>query len=335
MTNKRILVTGATGFVGRHLVAALLARGSHLSLAVRSDQRVDPIVRSNELVRVICCGDLADAELSSAFTDIDRVVHVAGLAHVAKADADSAAAKFEKANVAATKSLVMESLRHDLRTFINISSIRSVAGNTSAVYITDDTNPAPDGEYGKSKLAAERIVSEQLGRHCMAISLRPPLIVGADARGNWANLQKLARSGLPLPFASIRNQRHYLSIQTLIEALCHLLDRPARPDQSGNYCIADPQPITLPALITQLRRGMGLGPRLFSCPPFVFDWIGAATGRRRQLAALTGPLHIDATRFNQTFEFESTLSLDEAIRISGAGFNSLARSTNSHRQDMR
>lgn len=159
-----------------------------------------------------------------------------------------------------------------------------------------------------------------------AISLRPPLVVGAHARGNWAALQKLARSGLPLPFGSLNPKRSFASVQTLTDAILTLCNGPPDPALSGNYCIADPEPLSVSEVITALRDGMNMAPRLFNCPTNVFAMIGLITGRQRQLSGLIGSLEVDPSRFYARFGFHPMMTLVEAIRRSGAEYIGRTRS---------
>ena len=104
-------------------------------------------------------------------------------------------------------------------------------------------------------------------------------IVGAEARGNWALLERLAASGLPLPFASIVNRRSFVGVETLCEAISALICQTPESRLSGNYCIADEETLSLPDVIGELRQGMGMSPRIFACPPAIFAALGQLTGR--------------------------------------------------------
>ena len=129
--------------------------------------------------------------------------------------------------------------------------------------------------------------------------------------------QRLAATGLPLPFASVRNRRSLIGIRTLVEALDRLCTGRWPPDKSGNYCLADAESLSLPAIVTELRRGMGLPPRLFPCPPGVLKVLAAAANRQQMAAGLLGDLRVDAGRFQATFDFTPTQDLAASIAQSG------------------
>lgn len=323
MIKNRILVTGASGFIGRATVAMLLERGLSVSLALRDGSHM-PWPVDNDQLKVFVTGDLAAddfiSRLDPAFANVRAVVHLAGLAHIAAADRANADLLFVRSNMTATKNLVKMALIHQVSSFIHLSSLAAISNNTSTKIINDVTaNPPPTG-YGRSKIMAEAEVQKLADSGIFAISLRPPLVAGAGARGNWAALQRLARTGLPLPFSSLSFKRSFASIQTLTEAILALCNKAHNPSFSGNYCIADPEKLSVPEVVTALREGMRMQPRLFSCPMSVFSTIGAITGRQRQLAGLIGPLEVDSSRFCTNFGFRPTTPLVKAIQRSGAEF---------------
>lgn len=329
MTKDRILVTGADGFIGRATVSKLLERGFLLNLAVREPTRESwPL--DDDRTRVFVAGDLADDDLASrldrAFSEVRSVIHLAGLAHIATTDRSDADSLFLRSNVTATRNLVEIALVHGVSSFIHLSSLAAISPNTSNQRVDDSTAVPPLTSYGRSKLMAEAEVHRLARIGAFAISLRPPLVVGANARGNWARLQKLASSGLPLPLGSLDLKRSFASVQTLTDAILTLCNEPPNPSLSGNYCIADPEPLSVTEVITQLREGMNMAPRLFNCPTKLFAMIGQLTGRQRQLSGLIGPLEVDSSRFYANFGFRPDTPLSEAIRRSGAEYVRQVRS---------
>ena len=175
----------------------------------------------------------------------------------------------------------------------------------------------PDTPYGKTKRSAEAEVRRVAEAGHFAVSLRPPLVVGADAKGNWALLQRLAATGLPLPFASVHNQRSFIGIRSLVEIIVSLCRMPRPAGLSGEYCIAHPDWLSLRETIQRLRRGMGQPDRLFACPPRILRLIGSLAGRGHQVAGLTGDLKIDASRFFSKFPDCSPGCIRDEIEESG------------------
>lgn len=318
MTEDRILVTGATGFVGRHLVTHLLREKKKLLLVLRNTSACPAEWLQHTQIEIAEIPDLTTAPLLFRLaSQAHTIIHIAGLAHVAPQDRSHDADRFMQANARLTAALTDAALEAGIKTFIHMSSLASITGNATSEIIDDRTNHEPVTAYGRSKRAAESQVRRLREAGIFAVSLRPPLIIGAKAKGNWASLQALAASGIPLPFAAIDNRRSFVSIETLTEAISTLCNGHWSPSLSDEYCIADPGPISLPEIIRTLRGGMGKPARQFSCPATVFRLLGAATRRQPQMAALTGNLVVDATRFLKTFGFTPTLPLDRAIHRSG------------------
>lgn len=316
MRQERILVTGATGFVGRHLVEHFRSAGRLLTLAVRNADACPPSWQADERIRIVATGPIETAtNLGEALAGVATVVHLAGLAHVRGSGRGDD--PFAAANATATERLAQAAADGGIGSFIHLSSLAAITRNASPSVIDDTTrDPAPT-PYGRSKREAEKHVLALAEHGVFAVSLRPPLVVGAEAKGNWGALQRLAATGLPLPFARVRNRRSLIGIRTLVEVLDRLCTGLWPPEKSGNYCIADAESLSLPAIVTELRRGMGLPPRLFPCSPGVLKALAAAANRQQMAAGLLGDLRVDAGRFQATFDFTPTQDLAASIAQSG------------------
>lgn len=314
---KRILITGATGFVGRRLVSRLVEEGWHLTLTVRTSGTAAAWRRDN--LRIIETGPLEQSQnLDLALADVSSVVHLAGLAH----RGDASETDFMRANAEATSQLADAAAANGVSAFIHLSSLAAVTENAASETVNDNTNHEPTTPYGSSKRLAEQHVLTLPARGIFAISLRPPLIVGAEAKGNWAALQRLAATGFPLPFGGVNNRRSMIGIDTLVEAIVYLCSKTWPIEKSGNYCIADPESLSLAEVVAELRKGMGLSPRLFSVPDVI---LRTAANRvlKRRAAGLLGSLEVDAHRFAKQFDFPLKPRLREDIRRSGQEYRQL------------
>lgn len=318
MSTNRILITGATGFVGRHLVPVLLSRHHSITLAIRRPEVCLSRWQNCEQLRLVTTGSIETSQnLREALEGVSTVVHLAALAHVHDAGHAGNDQPFVAANITATERLVDAAGREDVRTFINLSSLAAITENASSITVDDKSDFPPPTAYGRSKRAAEKPVHELREKGMLAVSLRPPLIVGADAPGNWATLQRLAATGLPLPFGGVRNQRSMIGVQALAEAIAHLCARPWPAAKSGAYCLADPEPVSLPEIVRELRAGMGMPPRLFPFPGSILLGVATAVNQRSRAAGLLGSLEVDSIRFRQAFTFTEIQRLRAAIRESG------------------
>lgn len=271
-----VLVTGATGFVGAHLVDALLRAGYRVRAALRIANSlavgVEPIV----------VGDLGgDVDWSEALDGVDCVVHLAGLAHAT----GLAAERYERVNHRATATLASQAARHGVRRFVFLSSVLAQTGPRSLDLITEDRPSTPTSPYGDSKLAAERALRDL---PIETVVLRPPLIYGGNVRGNLAKLVGLAGLRVPLPFGAIRNRRSLLAVDNLTDAILHCLREFRAAGET--LLVADDTPLSLADMIAALRSGMGRKPGLVSMPPVMLAAAARLAGAGGLWERLAGDL---------------------------------------------
>jgi UDP-glucose 4-epimerase len=251
---SRVLVTGATGFCGRPLVARLATAG----YAVRAAVRRPPSSPLPEGVEIAIHGDLAGSiAWEPLLAGVDAVVHLAGIAHAGRG---IAADRYDLVNHRATAALARAAQRASVRHFIFISSIRAQCGSAADHVLTEADAPRPSDAYGRSKLAAEGAV---VAAGIPFTILRPVLIYGPGLKGNLAMLAWLAALPVPLPFAGFANRRSLLGLDNLIDAIMFVLETPATEGET--FVVADPQPVTLAEIVAALRAGRP--PRLFALPP--------------------------------------------------------------------
>lgn len=279
----RVLVTGASGFIGSALVAALSERG----WAVRAAAR-----RRLSFADACIVGDLGpDTDWRAALDDVDAVVHLAGPAH-----ASYSAAELERAIVQGAAKFAAQARAAGVSRFVFVSSIKAVAAHVSGRSLSETDAPNPQDRYGRTKLSAEREVLAQAGES--ALVLRPPLVFGADARGNFRQLLRIADTNIPLPFAGIENRRSLISLASLVEAILATLTN--RDGPGGVFHVADPPALSTPAIIDALRRGLDRPTSQFRAPGI------------SMLAppALTESLAIDDSRFRAAYGYGARQNID-------------------------
>jgi UDP-glucose 4-epimerase len=249
----RVLVTGATGFVGRALVPALLERGITVRAAARNHQRVDD--RAERFAH----GDLASpVAWDEALRDVHTVVHLAGLAHASDVLQDE---RYDRVNHLATARLAEAAAAAKVQRFVFVSSIRAQTAPVATKVLSEADEPRPTDAYGRSKLAAEQAI---VRTGVPATILRPVLVCGEDAKGNLATLLRIAKLPIPLPFGSMENRRSLLSLDNLLSAVVHVMETPSSAGKI--YVVADPEPLTLKQIIESLRAGLQRPPRLVRFP---------------------------------------------------------------------
>jgi nucleoside-diphosphate-sugar epimerase len=259
----RVLVTGASGFVGRALTQSLSRAGFHVRAAARDRSRI-PVA---EFVEAVQMPDLSrQVDWRPLLADVDAVVHLAGIAHVSAKVPDD---RYDRVNRLATKELALQSsLMPNIRRLVFVSSIRAQNGPSAEHVLTEEDVPQPTDSYGRSKLAAEAFVR---GYGVPFTILRPVVIYGKGARANIAQLVRLARWPLPLPFGAFRKKRSLLALENMLSAIQFVLERPATAGQT--YIVADPLPLSLAEMIATLREARGGSPKLVSVPE---NWVGAS-----------------------------------------------------------
>ena len=280
----RILVTGASGFVGRALVTELANVGHSVRAAMR--QPADVFPRS---VEVIAVSDLTrPVEWRALLRDVETVVHLAGIAH---AGPDIAEQAYDRVNRLATAELANAAKASGIGHLVFMSSIRAQSGPASASVLRETDLPHPIDAYGRSKLAAEEAVR---AAGVPFTILRPVLIYGEGVKGNFARLMELARTPWPLPLGLCRNRRSLLARRNLIDVIHLALASPAAKGET--YVVADPSPLTLAEIVAALREGEGRSAGLLPVPPPLIALGAAALGRTEDWQRLGGKMMVDPTK---------------------------------------
>ena len=253
MNPQMIALTGATGFIGRHLLKELPKRGYRVRVLLRRPTMLPPEA-SGAVV-----GDLAaPRNMSNALAGVHAVIHSAGLAHGMSGLPED---DYRAINTEATVGLARAAARAGARRFIFLSSIRAQSGPAAQEVLTEEMEPKPTDAYGRSKLNAERGLAEV---DLDWAALRPVLVYGPGVKGNMAALLKLAQLALPLPFGGLSGRRSLLSVQNLVEAIDVVLR--AEGPLRRPFIVADPEPLTIPEMIAALRQGLGRRPGLLPVP---------------------------------------------------------------------
>ncbi len=282
---SRIFVTGASGFVGRALVRALIAAGHE----VRAAQRRVPVPSFPSSVETVCCGDLAaPVDWRALMTGMECVVHLAGTAHTGHGVPE---AHYDRVNHRATADLAEAAHAAEVRHLVFVSSIRAQTGPASATVLTEDSRPRPTDAYGRSKLAAETAVAQSGVPFTI---FRPVLVYGPGVKGNLRALLRLAALPVPLPFAALTSRRSLLSVANLAAAICHVLRQESCRGET--YVVADPQPLGVAEIVAALRRGFGMRPAMIAVPPGLIRLGLSVLGRRRSWDQLNGALVADPAK---------------------------------------
>jgi UDP-glucose 4-epimerase len=289
----KVLVTGASGFVGRVVVAALAARGDAVHAAVRAtgDSGNGGAARPafGPHVTVVQHGDLGTpVDWTGLLSGIEAVVHLAGIAHAGPGIAEE---RYDRVNHRATAALAAAARDAGIARFVFVSSIRAQTGPAADHVVSERDTPRPTDAYGRSKLAAERAVAVSGVPFTI---LRPVLVYGPGVKGNLRALMRLAALPIPLPFAALEARRSLVSLANLASAVGFVLREAACAGET--YVVADLEPVTIGEIVTALRRGRGKPPRLVAVPPVLLRLALTAAGRSTNWEQIGGALAVDPAK---------------------------------------
>ncbi|MGD9618197.1 MAG: NAD-dependent epimerase/dehydratase family protein [Alphaproteobacteria bacterium] len=280
MQTPIVALTGATGFIGQHLLRELPARGYRIRVLLRRPTEL-PVECTSALI-----GDLEKPQnMAAALAGVGAVIHTAGLAHTMSGRPED---DYRLLNTEATLALARAAERAGVKRFVFLSSIRAQSGPVAPRILTEEMQPEPTDAYGKSKLAAERgLETTKLDW----AALRLVLVYGPGARGNMAELVRLARSPYPLPIAGLQGRRSLLALDNLVAAVDTVLRAPGtlrRP-----LIVADPEKLTVGEMIAAMRRGLGRRAGLFPVPSPLLRAVFGAAGQAEIYQRLSGSLVAD------------------------------------------
>ncbi len=309
----RVFVTGADGFIGRHLCARLERRGLAVTRAVRTAAAVAASQRQ------VITGDLARCDgLQAAVAGHHAVVHLAGRAHVLRETAADPHAAFQSANVEATARLARAASAAGVRRFVFLSSI-GVLGNRADRPLTESDTPAPVEPYAESKLRAEQMLAEIARPTAMQIVvLRPTLVYGPHCPGNMARLARLVARGFPLPLARVEGRRSLIGVDNLGSLIEAVLTHPSAAGQT--FLAADGQDVSLPELVRHLAEGLGVRARLFPVPVALLSFAARSLGLGAAFDKLATPLRVDAGKARRVLGWQPEVPVADGLRATGRSF---------------
>jgi nucleoside-diphosphate-sugar epimerase len=308
VTSRKILVTGATGFVGRALLPRLLANGRAVRAALRA-----PAGGLPEGVEPFRIGEIApDTDWSGALAGVDAVVHLAARAHVLDEASGEAFALYRAINALAPLKLAEAAAAAGVRRFVFLSSVRAHGARTTGTPLTEASPLAAEDPYGRAKAEAEAGLARLArGTALQPVVLRPPLVYGAEARGNFARLVGLVGRGVPLPLGAVRNRRSVIYVGNLVDAIMRTLDHPAAAGQT--FLLSDGEDVSTAELVRRIARALGRPARLIPVPPVLLRLGGALAGRSADVARLLDDLVVDGSHIRRTLGWTPPYTLDEGL----------------------
>ncbi|MGV8894794.1 MAG: UDP-glucose 4-epimerase family protein [Burkholderiaceae bacterium] len=283
---SKILVTGANGFVGSALCDSLRQQGMHVVAAVR---------------RSTCdseyeIGDFSTStDWKSALVGCNTVIHLAARVHVMNDKSTGPLAAFRVVNVDATLNLARQAAQSGVRRFIFISSIGVNGAETFSEPFSELSKPQPHSDYALSKFEAEEGLKDICAKSGMEfVIIRPPLVYGSNAPGNFRSLLKFVHKGFPLPLSLIKNHRSMVALENLMDFINVCIEHPQAANQI--FLVADGEYASTPQLIRLLSEGIGKPARLFPVPVQVLALGASLLGKQNMYQQLCGSLQVDISK---------------------------------------
>lgn len=299
-----ILVTGANGFIGRALCSRLRSEEIEHVCAVRRPLNVENSVVIGEIN--------SDTNWKNVLVDIDVVIHAAARAHIKRDSAADSMAEYRRVNVEGTLNLARQAAETGVRRFVFISSI-GVNGNSSTCPFTENDLPNPASLYAQSKWEAEQGLQQLAADTNMeVVIIRPPLVYGPSAPGNFGSLIRIVEKGIPLPLGAIHNQRTLVALDNLVDLIIRCIDHPAAANQV--FLAGDGEDLSTTELLWRLGKAMGRSVRLLPVPESLLVLGATLLGKQAVARRLLGSLQVDISKARDLLGWEPPLSVDEGLR---------------------
>jgi UDP-glucose 4-epimerase len=303
----RVLVTGATGFVGQALCASLAGAGYQVRAAVRTPRPLPGAVAEAAVVGNID----AATEWHTALEGVELVVHLAARAHHIS-DVRSHADFYFETNALGTRCLATAAARSGVRRLLYLSTVKVNGEGSPGRLYTPQDEPHPEGVYGTSKLLGEKFVREvATGTRLEAAIVRPPLVYGPGVRANFLRLLDWVNKGWPIPLGGLNNRRSLVSVWNLCDLFVRLLTHPGAPGRV--WMVSDGDDRSTPDLIREIGRAMRRRVRLIPAPVGLLRVFGALTGRRADVDRLCGSLQVDITQTCRELGWSPPVPLEEGV----------------------
>jgi len=285
---QRIVVTGATGFVGRHLINRLVRDGKDVTALVRTKGTAPKDVTE------VAVGDFTEVDdWVSVLEEHDAVIHLAARVHVMNETAPDPKVEFRHHNVQVTQGIATGAAQAGIRNFIFLSSIKVNGEETDpGKPFTCFSLPNPLDPYGHSKAEAEVMLERVSETNDMSILvIRPPLVYGPGVGGNFLRLLRLASVGLPLPLGSTTNKRAMISVDNLVDRIIAGLEESSTPFEVS--LVSDKEVMSTGEIVLTLADAMGTPARLFPFPTGLLTSVLSAAGKRQEAQRLLGSLEVE------------------------------------------
>lgn len=305
----RILVTGATGFVGSALLERLLEEKVHVVAALLEGEETISLPAEVDRITVPPLSEMSDYRF--ALQRVDVVIHLAARVHVMHDLVADPLIEFRKVNLHGTERLARQAASLGVRRFVFISTVK-VFGEESDTRYSEHSPFGPADPYGVSKLEAEdalrRIATET---RLEVVVVRPPLVYGPGVKANFLQLLDAVWRGVPLPLASVDNRRSLVFLGNLVDALVSC----ALHQEGGGheFLVSDGDDVSTPELVRRIAIAFRKPAHLLHFSPLLLSWAGRACGRGPTVERLLGSLQVDSSRISQVLGWTPPFTMEQGL----------------------
>lgn len=314
----RVLVSGASGFLGSALLSTLVKSPDNEAIGI---YRTAPASEHGPTKHAVMVGDLAYNEDWSAMPRFAHaLIHTAARVHRLVETAADPLAEYRRVNVEGTLNLARQAAAAGLRRFVFISTIK-VNGERTApgqAFSADDA-PAPADPYGVSKWEAEQGLREIASRTGMeVVIIRPPLIYGPGVKGNFRTVLRWLSRGIPLPLGALHNRRSFVNLDNLIDLIVACIEHPAAANQT--FLASDGEDMSTPELLHRMGTALGRPARLISIPTPLLKAGAAVLGKGEAVARLCDSLCVDMVKTRRMLDWNPATSVERGLKKTAESF---------------
>jgi nucleoside-diphosphate-sugar epimerase len=301
----KVLITGASGFIGQSVANTLKNWGYETIRAARREQPGSLLVGGLE----------PDTSWHEALISCEAVVHLAARVHVMSDRSSDPLAEFRRVNVEGSTNLARQAAVAGVKRFVYLSSVKVNGEFTKAgLPFTADDVAAPEDPYGVSKYEAEQLLKQiAIETGMKVVIIRPPLVYGPGVKANFESMMRWVTRGVPLPLAAVtENRRSLVALDNLVDLIVTCLSHPAAANQT--FLVSDAEDLSTADLLKRVGGALGHPARLFSMPPALLKLGATLVNRPGIYQRLCGSLQLDITKTRQLLDWTPPVCVDEGLR---------------------
>jgi len=305
----KVLVTGASGFLGYQLSSALIAKYYSVTAAARCIEKTHCDANTFQIVELS-----GKTDWSRALVDVDTVIHCAARVHVMNDLSEDPLAESREVNTFGTLNLARQAAQAGVKRFIFISSIKVNGESTrKGCSFSENNHPAPQDPYGISKYEAEQgllKIAQDTGLEVVII--RPPLVYGPGVKANFLSMMKWVSKGIPLPLGAIVNKRSFIALDNLVDLICVCVEHPKAKNQL--FLASDGHDVSTTELLQAMAKALGRSSRLVPVPMNLLKLGASLIGNPDIAQRLCGSLQVDISKAQVLLGWVPPVTMEQGLQ---------------------